>query len=63
VYPKIKDIRKKTTFILVLTFNKKELLRDCQRDYEFRIKEYDYITKGLTLIIMIIQNSISYLNK
>jgi hypothetical protein len=63
VYPKIKDIKKETTFILVLTFNKKELLRDCERDYELRIKEYDYITKCLTLIIMIIQNFVFYLNK
>jgi hypothetical protein len=59
VYLKIKDIKEETTFILILIFNKRELLRDCQRDYEFRIKEYNYITKSLTLIIMIIQNCLS----
>jgi hypothetical protein len=53
VYPKIKDIREGTTSILALISNERELLRDCQRDYEFRIKEYDHITKGLTLIIIV----------
>jgi hypothetical protein len=40
LYPKIEDIREEATSILILISNKRELLRDCQRDYKFRIKEY-----------------------
>jgi hypothetical protein len=62
-YPNPQRINSKAQSIINLSPEQRELWRDWIRDYKLTTKESDKIFNGLSIITIIITNSVSYSNK